>query len=71
MVSPGILCSINVLLNMVGAANEPREEDAMDDEGTEEAQLWHGNVRRKLWKAVCHRAALNVCPTLPPVSVRG
>ena len=32
----------------------------MDDEDAEDSQQWHGNVRRKLWKTVCHRAAMNV-----------
>ena len=32
----------------------------MDDEDAEDSQQWHGNVRRKMWKSVCHRAALNV-----------
>ncbi|KAH9951311.1 nuclear pore protein 84/107 [Amylocystis lapponica] len=40
-------------------ANESREEDAMEeDEG------WRGNLRRKLWKTTCTRAALN--QTLSP-----
>ncbi|KAI0723479.1 nuclear pore protein 84/107 [Earliella scabrosa] len=43
-------------------ANEPRDEDAMDDEDLEDSQHWRGNVRRRMWKTVCHRAALN--PTL-------
>ena len=41
-------------------ANEPRDEDAMDDEDAEGSQRWHGNVRREMWKTVCQRAALNV-----------
>ncbi|KAI1789328.1 nuclear pore protein 84/107 [Ganoderma leucocontextum] len=45
-------------------ANEPRDEDAMDDEDTEDSQQWHGNVRRQMWKTVCHRTALNT--TLSP-----
>ncbi|EIW52209.1 uncharacterized protein TRAVEDRAFT_156299 [Trametes versicolor FP-101664 SS1] len=40
-------------------ANEPREANAMDDEDTEEAQQWHGNVRRRLWKKICSQAALS------------
>ena len=35
----------------------------MDDEDLEDSQHWRGNVRRRMWKTVCHRAALNVrCP---------
>ena len=45
-------------------ANEPRDEDAMDDEDTEDSQQWHGNVRRQMWKTVCHRTALNVSDPL-------
>ncbi|KAH9940156.1 nuclear pore protein 84/107 [Epithele typhae] len=45
-------------------ANEPRDEDAMDDEDVEGSQQWSGNVRRKMWKTVCQSAALNV--PLPP-----
>lgn len=39
-------------------ANEPVDEDAMDDEN--EIDSWNGNRRRKLWKKTCTRAALNV-----------
>lgn len=42
------------------AANEPRDEDAMEDEDAEDSQQWRGNVRRRMWKTVCQRAALNV-----------
>jgi nuclear pore complex protein Nup107 len=46
-------------------ANEPRDDDAMgygaDEEGYDG---WIGNRRRKLWKATCTQAALNVRPSL-------
>ncbi|KAI0739444.1 nuclear pore protein 84/107 [Daedaleopsis nitida] len=45
-------------------ANEPRDEDAMYDDDSENFQQWRGNVRRRMWKTVCQRAALN--PSLPP-----
>lgn len=39
------------------AANEPTDDDAMEDDDLE---AWLGNRRRKLWKSTCTRAALNV-----------
>lgn len=38
-------------------ANEPREDDAMDESG--DFDVWRGNKRRKLWKSACIAAALN------------
>ncbi|KAG1854568.1 107-domain-containing protein [Suillus subluteus] len=38
-------------------ANEKRDDDGIDD--AEDAKGWQGNPRRKLWKSICARAALN------------
>ncbi|KZP13590.1 hypothetical protein FIBSPDRAFT_797582 [Athelia psychrophila] len=50
----------SLLFSWRAIANEPVDEDAMEDEGDIDA--WTGNRRRKLWKKTCTRAALN--PTL-------
>lgn len=42
-------------------ANEPRDENAMDDEEADDSQQWRGNVRRRMWKRTCECVALNVC----------
>ncbi|KAH8091774.1 nuclear pore protein 84/107 [Cristinia sonorae] len=46
----------SLLFQWKAISNEPKDEDAMDDG---ESEGWHGNVRRKLWKSTCIRAALN------------
>lgn len=48
-----------VLISHIDVANEPREEDAMDD--SDDLDVWKGNRRRRLWKSACIQAALNVC----------
>ncbi|RDX54330.1 hypothetical protein OH76DRAFT_1341693 [Lentinus brumalis] len=40
-------------------ANEPRDENAMEDEDADDSQQWRGNVRRRMWKNTCERVALN------------
>ncbi len=45
----------------IPAANEPRDENAMEDEDADDSQQWRGNVRRRMWKNTCERVALNVC----------
>ncbi|EGO23158.1 hypothetical protein SERLADRAFT_450816 [Serpula lacrymans var. lacrymans S7.9] len=51
----------SLLFQWRALANEPRDEDAMEDE--DDAEGWQGNPRRTLWKSTCTRAALN--PSLP------
>lgn len=48
----------SILFQWRAIANEPRDEDAMED--VDEYDAWKGNRKRKLWKAACTRAALNV-----------
>ncbi|RPD76536.1 hypothetical protein L226DRAFT_460097 [Lentinus tigrinus ALCF2SS1-7] len=45
-------------------ANEPKDENAMEDEDADDSQQWRGNVRRRLWKSTCEGIALN--QALPP-----
>ncbi|GJE90630.1 nuclear pore complex protein [Phanerochaete sordida] len=51
----------STLFQWRAVANEPRDEDAMDE--SEDFDVWRGNRRRKLWKSACISAALN--PNLP------
>ncbi|KAL6298142.1 nuclear pore protein 84/107 [Sparassis latifolia] len=39
-------------------ANEPREDDMMEEDGVDDYSGWRGNLHRKLWKSTCTRAAL-------------
>ncbi|KAI0942549.1 hypothetical protein AcW1_003147 [Taiwanofungus camphoratus] len=48
-----------LLLQWRAIATEPRENDAMEDEEMDVNEGWRGNLRRRLWKLTCTRAALN------------
>ncbi|KAH9929251.1 nuclear pore protein 84/107 [Fomitopsis serialis] len=56
---PWRAASINgaLLLRWKAIASAPRDEEAEDEMDVDEG--WRGNLRRKLWKTTCTRAALN------------
>ena len=59
------------LVQLTGStATEPHDDDDADDAAQDGEQedaafdAWHGNRRRRLWKAACTRAALDVRPSI-------
>lgn len=58
---PWRAASINgaLLLRWRAIADDLRDDELTDDESMYTEEGWRGNLRRKLWKTACTRAALN------------
>ena len=62
------------LVQLTGStATEPHDDDDDADDVVQDGEqedaafdAWHGNRRRRLWKAACTRAALDVRPSIAP-----